>query len=102
MNDAFSVTTALMMAFAAFVIFTRLRNWLDSNVPILFYVALLAYQRWAAEISKAPWWLILGAFALGLTLRFEFMNSFFTKVVKFIEMATLAVIIYLLFTTLIA
>ena len=89
----------LMMAFAGFVIFTRLRNWLDSNVPIFFYVALLAYQRWAAEISKIPWWLILASFGLGLTMRFEFMNPFFTKIVKFLEICTLAAIVYLLFGT---
>jgi len=101
MGNGFSVTTGLMMAFAAFVIFTRMRNWLDSNVPVFFYVGLLAYQKWAAEISKVPWWLILVSLGLGLTLRFEFMNAFFTKFVKFLEMGTLAVIIYLLFTTLV-
>jgi len=101
MGNGFSVTTGLMMAFAAFVIFTRLRNWFDSNVPILFYAGLLAYQRWAAEISKVPWWLIIVCFGLGLTLRFEFMNPFFTKLVKFIEMIALTVVIYLLFQTLI-
>lgn len=100
MNNAFSVTTALMMAFAAFVIFTRFRNWLDSNVPILFYVGLIIYERWAAEISKVPWWLLLACFGLGLTLRFEFMNTFFTKFVKLLEVIALAAIIYLLFGTL--
>jgi hypothetical protein len=101
MNNGFSVTTGLMMAFAAFVIFTRLRNWLDSNVPVMFYVALLIYAKWAADISKVPWWLVLASLALGLTLRFEFMNPFFTKAVKFLEIAALCLIIYLLFSTLV-
>jgi hypothetical protein len=34
-----------------------------------------------------------------LILRFEFMNEFFIKVVKFLEFAVLAVIIYLCVTT---
>jgi len=91
--NAYSVTTVLMIAFALFVIYTRLKNWLDSNVPIFFYVIMIIFMR--SVEGNVPLWLILLSFALGLTLRFEFMNPFFTKTVKFLEIITLSVIIYI-------
>jgi len=97
--NAFTVTSGLMIAFALFVVYTRLQNWFDSNVPIFFYVALIFYGRSAGETdSKLPMWLILASFALGLTLRFEFMNPLFTKLVKFLELALLVVMMYLMVT----
>jgi hypothetical protein len=93
MRNAASVTTALMAAFALFVIYTRLRNWLESNVPLLFYIALIAYMK--AVDGSVPLWLSLAGLGCALLLRFEFINELFIKVVKFIEMAILAAIIYL-------
>jgi hypothetical protein len=100
-TNTFTVTTALMIAFALFVGYIRMKNWLDSNVPIFFYVAMIFYTR-AAGDSRLPMWLVLVGFAFSLTLRFEFMNPFFTKLMKFLELATLAVIVYLLLATLLA
>jgi hypothetical protein len=94
MANAFSVTTGLLIGFAVFVAYIRLKNWLDSNVPIIFYVATLAYARAFAD-SKLPMWLILTGFGLGLLLRFEFMSPFFIKVTKILEVAALAMMIYL-------
>jgi hypothetical protein len=45
--------------------------------------------------GSVPIWLIIAGFALTLILRFEFMNPFLTKTVKFFELCSLAVIIYL-------
>jgi len=92
-GNAFSVTTALMVAFAAFVAYIRMKNWLDSNVPIFFYVLMLAYARYFGD-NKVPLTLILIGFALTLLLRFEFMSQFFINVVKALEYAALAAIIY--------
>jgi hypothetical protein len=94
-DNAISVTIGLMIAFGLFVLYTRWRNWLDSNVPVFYYIALIALMR--SLDGPVPIWLILVSFALALTLRFEFMNPTFTKIVKFIEFCTLAVIIYLCF-----
>lgn len=91
--NAYTVTTGLMAAFALFVVFIRLRNWVDSNVPILFYIAMIVFMR--SVEGTVPIWLILVSFALSLTLRFEFMNAFFTRLVKYLEVAALAVIVYL-------
>jgi hypothetical protein len=91
-TDALNVTTALIVAFALFVIYTRLKNWLDSNVPIFFYVILIAYMK--AVEGTVPLWLMLTSFALALVLRFEFMNVTFARIVKVIELCALGAIIY--------
>jgi hypothetical protein len=96
MSNAASVTTILMAALALYVIYTRLKNWLESNVPIFYYVFLVIYMR--AVDGSVPLWLSLAGMCCALILRFEFMNELFTKVVKFIEMVILAVIIYLCVT----
>ncbi len=100
-TNAFTVTTGLLVAFALFVIFTRFKNWLDSNVPIIFYISLAVYSRsLGADDSKVPLWLMLGGVICALMLRFEFMNAFFTKAVKFVEICALAGIAYFLMMTL--
>ncbi|HXA68490.1 MAG TPA: hypothetical protein VNV82_25225 [Bryobacteraceae bacterium] len=91
-SDALTVTTALIVAFALFVVYTRLKNWLDSNVPIFFYVILIAFMK--SVDGEVPLWLMLTAFALGLVLRFEFMNVTFARVVKVFELCALGTIIY--------
>jgi hypothetical protein len=91
-TDALNVTTALIVAFALFVIYTRLKNWLDSNVPIFFYVILIGYMK--AVEGTVPLWLMLTAFALALVLRFEFMNVTFARIVKIVELCALGAIIY--------
>jgi hypothetical protein len=96
MSNAASVTTILMAAVALYVMYTRLKNWLESNVPIFFYVFLIIYMR--AVDGSVPLWLSLAGMCCALILRFEFMNEFFIKVVKFLEFAVLAVIIYLCVT----
>jgi len=98
MNNAISVTTGLMALFSLFVIYTRLKSWLESNVPILFYIALILYMK--AIDGGVPLWLSLAGLGCSLTLRFEFMNEFFTRTIKFIEIGILAVISYLCVTML--
>jgi hypothetical protein len=94
MSEGITVTTALIVAFALFVIYTRFKNWLDSNVPIFFYVVLIAFMESPLVEGTVPLWLMLTAFALGLVLRFEFMNVTFSRVVKVFELCALGGIIY--------
>jgi hypothetical protein len=96
MSNAASVTTVLMAALALYVIFTRLKNWLESNIPILYYIFLVIYMK--AMDGSVPLWLSLAGLCCALILRFEFLNEFFIKAVKFIEMTILAAIIYLCLT----
>lgn len=89
----YTITTALMVAFALFVIYIRSKNWLDSNVPLFFYVLMIMYMR--AVDGIVPMWLMLGGLGMTLLLRFEFMNPFLTKSVKFLEFCALVGMIYL-------
>jgi|ERR1700680_3242867 len=91
--NAYSVTTALMVAFAFFVIYIRLKNWLQSSVPIFFYIILIAYMR--SIEGSVPFWLSCTGCGLTFLLRFEFMNERFTGFVKILEIGVLGAIIYL-------
>ena len=96
MSNAASVTTVLMAAFALFVIYTRFKNWLESNLPILYYVFLIIYMK--AVDGSVPLWLSLAGMCCALILRFEFMNEVFIRIVKFLEMVVLTAITYLCVT----
>jgi hypothetical protein len=99
MNGASEVTLGLLILFGLFVAFTRLKNWLDSNVPIFFYVLFFLYMQ--ANDGSVPLWLTCTACGLALMLRFEFMNAAFIKGVKFLELGVLGVLLYLSFGMLI-
>ena len=82
-----------MVAFALFVIYVRVKNWLDSNVPLFFYVILIVYMQ--AVDGIVPVWLIMAGFGLTMLLRFEFLNPWFTKSVKLLEICALMGMVYL-------
>jgi len=92
-GNSYAVTTGLVAAFGLFVVYIRMRNWFDSNIPIFFYVIALGYMR--AVDGSVPFWLLCTSFAFCLLLRFEFMNAAFSQVVKYLELGTLAGIIFL-------
>ena|ERR1700681_4064729 len=87
----FSITTALLVAFACFVIYTRLKNWIDSNISIMFYLAMIVYTN--ALQGEMPPWVYLG-FGLALILRFEFMSGGLITAAKLGEFAILSVMVY--------
>src|SRR5271169_5389445 len=95
-SSPYTVTTTLLAAFAVYVIIIRIKGWIDSNIPIFFYVATVTYMR--AIQGAAPFWLVCAGFGLTLMLRFEFMNPTFTRVVRSFEIIVLGAIIYLCFT----
>jgi hypothetical protein len=92
-SAASSVTAILIIALGVFVMYTRLKNWFDSNIPIIFYVIFLIYM--GTVDGVVPFWLTCAAFGLGLMLRFEFMNIVFQRVVKFLELGALGTMLYL-------
>lgn len=93
MHGASQVTLGLLILFGVFVAYTRMKNWLDSNVPIFFYILLIGFMQ--ANDGSVPFWLICTGCGLALMLRFEFMNTVFTRGVKFLELTALAVMLYL-------
>jgi len=93
LSSASSVTLILLIAFGVFVMYTQLKNWFDSNLPIIFYVVFFAFM--SSVEGVVPLWLMCVGFGLALMLRFEFMNAGFQRVVKFLELGALGAIVYL-------
>ena|ERR1700677_2851329 len=93
LSGASEVTLGLLILFGLFVVYTRLKNWFDSNLPIIFYVVLIGYMH--RTDGSVPFWLIGTGLALALILRFEFMNNGFMRVVKFLELGALGGMLYL-------
>jgi hypothetical protein len=93
LSNAASVTAVLIIAFGVFVMYTQWKNWFDSNLPIIFYVVFFGFMQ--SVNGAVPFWLICTGFGLALVLRFEFMNTNFTRVVKFLEIGALGALLYL-------
>jgi hypothetical protein len=91
-GSSFNVTTALLVVGALFVVYMRLRNWFDSNIPLLYYGLMVIYTN-ALDGLLSPWVVYLGI-VLALLLRFEFMNLHCTRAVKSIELLVLTVIVW--------
>jgi hypothetical protein len=100
LSTASSVTAVLLIAFGVFVMYTQWKNWFDSNLPIIFYVAFFSFTE-SIDAGVIPFWLMVAGFGMALVLRFEFMNTGFTRVVKFLELGTLGTLLYLSSTMLI-
>lgn len=90
--NTYTFTTALLMIFAVFVVYTRMKNWVESNIPLMFYAVMIAYAHsYADRIPAIPLYIGL---ALALLLRFEFMAVNITRVVKFFEFCVIGAILY--------
>jgi hypothetical protein len=93
LSDFASFTVGLLAAFGAFIIYTRFRNRLDSNIPLMFYALMIVYvNKWEGP----PAWLVYAGLALALVLRFEFMNETLTRIVKLLDIGAVCAIIYFL------
>jgi hypothetical protein len=99
LSNVSSVTAVLLIAFGLIVMYTQWKNWFDSNLPIVFYLFFFTFMQ--SIDGVVPFWLIIAGFGLALMLRFEFMNTGFTRVVKFLEMGALGTMLYLSSTMLV-
>jgi len=88
----FNVSTALLIAFACWVIYLRLKGNSDTNIPLIYY-GIVVYYVVAYDTQLQPM-VVYIALVLGLLLRFEFMNVKFMKVVSLLECCALGTIIY--------
>jgi hypothetical protein len=89
---AHTFTTSLLMIFALLVVYARMRNWTESNVPLIFYGVMIAYvHAYADDIPALPLYVGL---ALTLLLRFEFMARGLALLVKFAELCAIGLILY--------
>jgi hypothetical protein len=99
LSNASSVTAVLIIAFGVFVMYTQWKNWFDSNLPIIFYVVFFGFMQ--SVDGRVPFWLICTGFGLALVLRFEFMNTGLTRVVKFLELGAMGAMLYISTTMLV-
>jgi hypothetical protein len=99
LSNASSVTAVLIIAFGVFVMYTQWKNWFDSNLAVIFYVAFFSFMK--SVDGVVPNWLMLAGFSLAMVLRFEFMNTWFTRVIKYLELGALGAMLYLSSTMLI-
>lgn len=100
LSNASSVTAVLIIAFGVFVMYTQWKNWFDSNLSVIFYVVFFMFMK-GVDASVVPNWLMLAGFGLAMVLRFEFMNTGLTRVVKYLEIGALGAMLYLSSTLLI-
>jgi hypothetical protein len=99
LSNAASVTAVLIIAFGVFVMYTQWKGWFDSNLSVIFYVAFFSFMKTVDGV--VPTWLTIAGFGLAMVLRFEFMNTGFTRVVKYLELCALGTMLYLSSTMLI-
>ena len=87
-----NVTTFVMLGFALWVIFTRLRNRNDNNWPMIFYpVIILFAMQLPGRLDNE---VLIAGLVTALVLRFEFVAGVFSYLVRAIDMGALCFICY--------
>ncbi|MBI1897672.1 MAG: hypothetical protein HYZ57_00930 [Acidobacteria bacterium] len=81
----FTVTLLLLLAFTIFMAGFRQRKPLENNWPLLYWLLVVFFTLVRPE-ETFNFSIILVGLACGMLLRFEFMNDFFVKTVKVVEM----------------
>ena len=92
---AVNVTTFVMLGFALWVIFTRLRAKPDNNWPIIFYAVIVIF---ALQLpGRVDINVLMGGIAVALLLRFEFVGGFAQHIVRAADFIALVAVSYFLF-----
>jgi hypothetical protein len=86
-----NITELLVVTLAVVSVVMLMRKRYDSNVPLLFYIVVIAFGSFT-DRSLNPYLLYTGLIT-ALLLRFEFMGGGFAKTVAFLTTASLCVII---------
>jgi hypothetical protein len=92
---AVNVTTFVMLGFALWVIFTRIRARPDNNWPVVFYPVITTFAIQIPGRVDINW--LLTGIASALLLRFEFVGGFISHVVRLVDFVALLAISYFLF-----
>jgi hypothetical protein len=85
-----NMAEVLLLALAAWAGLVLWKRRLDSNLPLIFYLFLLAFRN--ATERTINIYLLCAGLGLVLLLRFEFLNSGFTKIVLMLEFLALGLI----------
>ncbi|MDX1979460.1 MAG: hypothetical protein SFV51_04265 [Bryobacteraceae bacterium] len=88
----FNITTLVLLSLTVWITVIRYRTKLDSNWPLFYYIALVAYARKFEETINPT--LVLVAVAMALLLRFEFLEGWILKAIQYTETAILIYVIW--------
>ena len=89
----FSVTVLLLIALTIFMAGVRNKKPLDNNWPLIYWLLAFLFTL-VREEDTYNLNIILVGLAAGFLLRFEFMNKFFIRLVKTVEIGVWAYVIY--------
>lgn len=89
----FTVTLLLLLCFTVFTMGYRQTRPMESNVPAFYWLMAFFFTLVRAEETFDFRYILLGVSA-GFILRFEFMNRFLTRVVRWVEMGVWLYILY--------
>jgi len=89
----FSVTVLLLMALTIFMVGVRNKRPLDNNWPLIYWILAFLFTL-VREEETYNFNLILLGLGAGLMLRFEFMNPFFVRLLKLVEMVVWGYVLY--------
>lgn len=88
----FNNLTLALMGLTVWMAAGRLASRADSNWPLLYYLLVLAYWK-AFEGGLNTYWVLTGV-ACGLLLRFEFLGGAVAKLVRAVEYAFFAYVLW--------
>src|SRR5882672_8523364 len=89
----FSVTVLLLMALTLFMVGVRNKRPLDNSWPLIYWITVFLFTL-VREEETFDLNVVLVGVGAGMLLRFEFMNAFFVKLVKGIELVVWAYILF--------
>jgi hypothetical protein len=87
-----NITALLVATLALVAMYFLIRKKYDSNLPLFFYFIAMVFTN-MSDKEVNPYLMFIGL-AFALLLRFEFMNSSFSKVVAFLATASMGLIVY--------
>jgi hypothetical protein len=87
-----NMTTLLLVALAGAAILMLLRKRYDSNLPLFFYFVALVFTN-MTDRGVNPLLMYVGLI-FALLLRFEFLNTGFSKLIAFFATGSLGVIVW--------
>jgi len=89
----FTVAVLLLMALTIFMAWLRNRKPLDNSWPLIYWILVFLFTL-VREEETYNLNIILVGLAAGMLLRFEFMNPFFIRLVKTVEVGVWCYVLY--------
>jgi len=89
----FSFTVLLLIALTIFMMFVRNKKRLDNSWPLIYWLMVVMFTIVREEDTFQLPIIAIGLLA-GMLLRFEFMNIFFIRLVKSVEVVIWCYVIY--------